>query len=118
MHQAYLEAVQRMARGQQLETAEVRGQDQRALAGISRRELVPYVEPIVGDAPREAAVKETAEPNVLGAGSSEVDVGRAQDALALGGAFFGERDLEIADSDSPVTVVEAMEDQPTRDAQL
>ncbi len=62
MHEANLKAVERVAGWQQLEAAEVRGQDQRALAGISRRELVPYVEAIIGDAPPEPAIEESTEP--------------------------------------------------------
>src|SRR5260370_1326558 len=39
MHQAYLEAVQRMTHGQQLEAAKVRRQDQRTFAGVLRMEF-------------------------------------------------------------------------------
>jgi hypothetical protein len=110
MHQAYLEAMQCMAHGQQLKSAEVRRQDQRALAGVPRMEFVPDVEAIVGDAPRDPAVEETTESDVLRSRAAEVDVGRAQDSIPLRGALFGECDLEITDSNSPVTMVEAMED--------
>src|SRR5258708_126899 len=47
MHQAYLEAMQRVARGQHFEAAEVRRQDERALAWVPWMDLVPDVEPIV-----------------------------------------------------------------------
>jgi hypothetical protein len=77
MHQANLEAVQRMAHGQQLEAAEVRRQDERTLAGVPRRQLVPNVQPIVGDAPRDPAIEESAETNVFGARAAKVDVRRA-----------------------------------------
>src|SRR5580704_9607334 len=118
MHEANLEAVQRMTHRQQLEAAEVRRQDERALARVPRRQIVPDVQPIVSDAPRDPAIEESAEANVFGARASEVDVGRAQDALSLRGAFFGERDFEIADSNSPVTNVEAMENQTAGDSQF
>src|SRR5713101_1533072 len=118
MHQAYLKAVQRVARGQHFETAEVRRQDERALAWVPWMQLVPDVEPIVGNAARKAAVEESAQPNVLSARPAKIYVRRAQDALSLGGALFGECDLEIADSDFPVTAVEAMKDQTARDSQF
>ena len=111
MNQADLEPMQRMARRQQLETSKVRGQDERALAGVLRREIVPDVEPIVADAARQAPVEESAQPNVLGAGPAKVHVRGAQDAASLRVAQFGKRDLEIADSDSHVTAVEAIDDQ-------
>jgi hypothetical protein len=111
MNHGDLEPVQRMSRGQQLEISKMRSQDERALAGVPRREIVPDVEPIVGDAARQTAVEESAQPNVLGAGPAKVYVRRAQDAPSLRVAEFGKRDLEIADSDSRVTAVETMEDQ-------
>src|SRR5271155_1612049 len=118
MHQAYLEPVHRMAGGQQLETAEMRRENERALARIPRRQVVPDVEPIVGDAAREAAVEESAHPHILGAGAAEIDVRRAQNALALGGGLFRESNFEIANTDFAVPMVEAMEDQGARDPQL
>src|ERR1700735_1114472 len=81
-------------------------------------EFVPNVEAIVGDAACKAAVEEPAQPNILGAGTSKVDVRRAQDARSLRFALFRKRDLEIADSDFPVTTVEAMENQTERDSQF
>src|SRR5208282_3171045 len=111
MNQAYLEPMQRMTRRQQLEASKVRSQDERALAGVLRREIVPDVEPIVADAARQAAVEESAQPDELGAGPAKVDIRRAQDAPSLRVAEFGKRDLQIADSDSHVTAVEAIEHQ-------
>src|SRR5271156_1056877 len=81
-------------------------------------EFVPNVKAIVGDTARQAAVEESAQPNVLGAAAAEVDVRGAQDAHPLGGAFLGECDLEIADPDFPVPLVEAMEDQTAGDSQF
>src|SRR5271163_2873280 len=118
MHQAYLEPVHRMTSGQQLETAEVRRENQRAFARIARRQIVPDVEPIVGDAAREAAVEESAHPHILGASAAEIDVRSAQNALALGGTFFRESNFEIANTDFAMPMVEAMEDQGASNAQL
>src|SRR5580692_9587965 len=118
MHQANLEAVQRMTHRQQLEAAEVRRQDERALAGVPRRQIVPDVQPIVGDPACDPAVEETTQPDVLGTRASKVDVRRAQDALSFLRALFGKCDLEVADSDSSVALVEAMENQTAGDSQF
>jgi len=96
----------------------VGGENQCAFARIARRQIVPDVQPVVGHAARKAAIEESAHPHILGAGAAEIYVRGAQDALAFGGGLFGERNLEIADSDSTVPFVEAMEDQGARDSQF
>src|SRR5712675_2626800 len=112
MDQTYLEPMQRMSRRQQLEISKMRGQNQCAFARIFLFELVPDVDPIVGDPAPEPAIKKSAEPDVLRRGPAQILVRRKQALPALGISALGKRYFEIAYPDPRVTLVE-MKGEPS-----
>src|SRR5260370_909964 len=104
------------SRGQQFKISKMRGQDQRALTRIFLFQLVPDIDPMVGDPAREPAIEKSTEPDVPRRGPAEIDIRPAQDSPALGIGALRKSDLQIAYPDSRVTLIKMIREPSARDS--
>src|SRR5579885_2589992 len=111
MPQAYLIAIHGVSRGQQLEVAEVGGQDQDAAPGSAAHALLPLLEAFVAHLAHQAAVKKTTQADVFGAAASEVHIRAAQDAQACLRGEVGKGYFEVAQPDLDVALVQMKTEQ-------
>jgi len=89
-------------------------QDYYTFARVTAVHLRPIFKPAVFDAPFQAAIKEPAEPNVLGGAEAQINVGGAENPSAFPQALVGKSKRQVAQTDPNVATIE-QETKPTPD---
>src|SRR5438552_5665790 len=107
-----------MSCGQQFEIAKMCCQDDRAFARIAAFHLVPIVEAVVSDPPRETPIKKTAEADIFGSTAPQVHIRRAQNAPALNLALVRKRKCQVAQANPDMTPIQQISGQTASHAEL
>src|SRR5277367_986694 len=106
MHQSNLIPEHCMRRGQQLEIAEMGGQNHHTRFRIALFGPHEMVKTMVADTPLETLVKETAKPDIFSRGTPKIQIRRAQNPPAFIYAPMRKRNGQVAHPDAHVPAVE------------
>src|SRR5215471_13875920 len=89
-------------------------QDYHTLARVTAVHLRPIFKPAVCYTPLQAAIKEPAEPNILGGAETKINIGGTENPSPFFQTFVGKSKRQVAQANSYMPAVEQVT-QPTAD---
>src|SRR5215831_16417220 len=93
-------------------------QDYHTLARVKAVHLRPIFKPAICDAPIQAAIKEPAEPNILGGAETKINIGGTENPSPFFRAFVGKSKRQVAQANSYMAAVEQVTQPSTDDTKL